>query len=576
MSFRLFWAVIPAVLLLGCSEPGEQADVSRQEHGPGQLEAVFEWFEYQGKDTVFATPLDENQYRNPILTGFYPDPSVVRVGEDFYLVNSTFGFYPGIPVFHSRNLVDWEQIGNVIDRAGMLDLDRSHLSKDGVYAPTIEYHDGLFYVANTCVRCGGNYMVTADNPAGPWSDPVWLPEVGGIDPSLFFDDGRVFVLNTNDPGGQALYDGHKAIWIREVDPVTFQPISERRMLVNGGVNIADRPIWVEGPHLYKVGGAYYLSAAEGGTGMDHRQVVFRSAQIWGPYEPWENNPVLTQRDLPADRVAPVTSTGHADLVTDPEGNWWVVFLATRTYDEIHFNTGRETFLLPVNWQAGWPAILDQGMEVPYTGIRPELPRLPALESPAAGNFILREAFDALLPNNWLFIRIPKTQWWHSGDGQLTIEARNERIGDTAQPSVVARRVQHMNMVATTSMRFTPAGVGDEAGLIALQSDEYYFALGAGVNEEGETVLRLRHRHGADMPARGEILNEIPLDAEPGTAIQLRIEVRGGDAEFSWSSDGKRFDSVYSGADARTLSTMNAGGFVGAVVGMYAEGLSKVP
>src|SRR5690606_5237683 len=160
------------------------------------------------------------------------------------------------------------------------------------------------------------------DPAGPWSDPVWL-DFEGIDPSLFFDDdGRAWMVNNGAPEGEPLYDGHRAIWLQEFDVASQRMVGPRRVLVNGGVDISQKPVWIEGPHLFKRDGYYYLNCAEGGTAEDHRQTIFRSRSITGPYEPWSGNPTLTQRDLPADRPDPVTSTGHADLVDTPAGDWW--------------------------------------------------------------------------------------------------------------------------------------------------------------------------------------------------------------------------------------------------------------
>jgi xylan 1,4-beta-xylosidase len=168
--------------------------------------AQFSNFVYSGSDPSDAVKAVPGQYRNPILQGFHPDPSVTRVGKDYYLVNSTFAWFPGLPVFHSTDLVHWEQIGNALDRPGMLDFKRLGLSR-AVFAPAIEHHDGLFYILNTCVDCGGNFLITAKDPKGPWSDPVWLPQVGGIDASIFFDegDGRAWIVNNDNPPGPAEY-----------------------------------------------------------------------------------------------------------------------------------------------------------------------------------------------------------------------------------------------------------------------------------------------------------------------------------------------------------------------------------
>lgn len=317
----------------------------------------FDWFEYSGHDAAFETPLPAGHYRNPILAGFHADPSIVSANGRFYLVNSSFTYFPGIPVFESVDLVHWKQIGNVIDRPGQLDFDGLSVSR-GIFAPAIAYHDGMFYVVTTAVDSGGNFIATARDPAGPWSDPHWLPGVGGIDPSLFFDeDGTVYLLNNDEPPGPQRYEGHRAIWMQQIDLATFQPVGPRKVLIDGGVEPAKNPIWIEGPHLYKRDGWYYLSDAEGGTGPQHSQVVLRSRDVWGPYVPYADNPILTQRDLPDDRPLPITNAGHADLVEGPDGSWWAVFLASRNYDTRHYNTGRETYLLPVEWRNGWPVIL---------------------------------------------------------------------------------------------------------------------------------------------------------------------------------------------------------------------------
>ena len=243
----------------------------------------------------------------------------------------------------------------------MVDFGRLGVSR-GLFAPSISTHDGTFYILNTCVDCGGNFIITARDPAGPWSNPVWLPALeGGIDPSLFFDeDGKAWLVNNGPPVGTPRYPGHRAIWLQQFDVQTMRSFGPRRVLVDGGVNPAANPVWIEGPHLLKVGGYYYLTCAEGGTEVRHSQVVLRSRDVTGPYIPYSGNPILTQRDLPADRRFPITSAGHAQLVETRNGDWWATFLATRPYGQDFYNTGRETFLLPVRWEDGWPRITAPG------------------------------------------------------------------------------------------------------------------------------------------------------------------------------------------------------------------------
>ncbi|WP_410795970.1 glycoside hydrolase family 43 protein [Parvularcula sp. LCG005] len=539
---------------------------------PAVPTARFSNFIYEGRDPVFAANKPEaDEYQNPILAGFYPDPSLTRAGSDYYLVNSTFAYYPGIPVLHSTDLINWTQIGNVIDRPDMLDFDGLGLSR-GVFAPTIEYHEGTFYVANTCVDCGGNFIVTATDPAGPWSDPIWLPEVGGIDPSVFFDeDGKVYVMNNDAPPGEPLYEGHRAIWLREVDPKTFQSIAEPTLLINGGVRIEEKPVWIEGPHIYKIGDWYYLSAAEGGTAVNHSQVVLRADNVLGPYEAYEGNPIMTQRHLPADRENPITSVGHADIAQDDAGNWWATFLGVRPYEGDYYNTGRETFLMPVRWEDGWPLIVTGDEEVKYKAQRPELPLSSRSNVPLNGNFTLTEDFSSgELPPHWMTLRVPKEQWYDFADGDVIITARADRLGEGGQPSLIARRQQHIYATATTTVTFNPVQSGDEAGLAVLQSDDYFYALGLNSMGDGTFAVTVRQKAGAEENPYGEVVAEQSVDMSSGEPLDLRITADGDAYDFFYRLPDGEWQMLLDDADGKILSTRTAGGFVGATFGLYAE------
>ncbi len=545
---------------------------------PPATEAAFEWFHYEGSDPVDdAQPLGPGQYRNPVIQGFHPDPSVVRVGDDFYLVTSTFGWFPGLPVFHSRDLVNWTQLGNAIDRPSQLDFGRHDLV-NGLFAPAIEHHDGRFYILNTCFpACGGNFVITASDPAGPWSDPVWLPELaGGIDPSLFFDrDGRAWVVNNDLPPGGERWPGHRAIWLQEFDPATLRTTGPRRVILDGGVDPASRPEYVEGPHLFRHGDWYYLTAAEGGTGEGHRQVILRSRTVEGPYEAWSGNPVLTQADLPRDRPWPVTSAGHADFVQTGDGRWWAVFLGNRPYPPLqghYVNTGRETFLLPVRWEQDWPRITAPGEAIARVHAAPPLPSASAT-APTSGAFAVRDPFDAAaLAPYWITPRTPREGWYRLQGGVLHLRARPVALGERANPSFLARRQQHPHAEARTRMRFTPARDGDTAGLAAFQNEDYWYLLAVS-RRDGHSVLELRRRDGrvrpAD-PAGGTVLAATPLDpALEGAPLELRIRARGALYDFAWAGADGQWHTLAAGVDGTLLSTAVAGGFTGAVFGMYA-------
>jgi len=542
--------------------------------------ASFDWFEYRGEDPVDrANQPAPDQYRNPILQGFYPDPSATRVGNDFYLVTSTFGYFPGIPVFRSRDLVSWTQIGNAIDRPEQLDFQQLGLSR-GVFAPTIQAKAGTFYILNTCVDCGGNFVISAKYPAGPWSDPVWLPDLeGGIDPSLFFDtDGKTWILNNGPPEGPPQYEGHRAIWIQQFDLKALKTIGPRKVLVNGGVDFSKKPIWIEGPHIFRKDGWYYLSCAEGGTAEGHSQVILRSKSVTGPYEPNPDNPILTQRGLSRERENPITSAGHAQLVTTPDGKWWATFLAVRPHADDFYSTGRETFLMPVRWKNGWPRITDPGQAIPWVHARPALPVQPTPPVPTSGGFAVRDDFDgAKLPPYWMMLRNPRASWFALTDGALRMQARAVGLGDKGNPSFLARRQQHMNAAAETVVRFTPAKDGDRAGIAVLQNDDYWFFLGL-KQIEGRLVVAVERREGPNGPAAGETVTTLDAGTfgiAPGNPLALRIEVRGNRYIFSYARVLGSADLpmlAWRPLTERTtdsLTTKTAGGFVGSVFGVFA-------
>lgn len=536
--------------------------------------AAFDWFAYEGHDAVFDTPLPKGAFRNPILAGFFPDPSVTRVGDRYYLVNSTFTYFPGIPVFESPDLVHWRQIGNVIDRPDELHFNGLSVSR-GVFAPSIQYHAGTYYVLNTAVDAGGNFLSIATQAAGPWSDPIWLPDLDGIDPSLFFDDdGRAYLLNNGPPAGKPRYNGHRAIWIQEFDLALRKLVGPRQVLVDGGVAPARNPIWIEGPHLYKRRGWYYLMCAEGGTSTGHSEVILRARSPFGPFMAGPHNPILTQRDLAPNRTDPVADAGHADLVETVDGRWWAVFLAVRPYAQEHYNTGRETFLLPVDWENDWPVILAQGQSIPYVASAPtSMPVVDPSDSvrgyPMTGNFAWRDEFDApALQREWLSVRAPAEGWADLGarPGWLTIHARPESLDTLKAPSFLARRQQHMSFDASTALEL-PATGGVAAGIAAFQNERFWYFLGARLRGNRlQIFLEKDGGHGAS------VVTSKDLDLAGISRHRIQLEIRGlaGRYSFLFDPDGKGWRPLLLEDDGTILSTNVAGGFVGAVVGPFAR------
>lgn len=533
-------------------------------------EATFTEVRYAGDDG--GPVVGPTQYRNPVVAGFYPDPSAIRVGDDFYLVTSTFGYFPGLPIFHSRDLVSWRQIGNAIDRPGQIDYGNDELTR-GLFAASISHHDGTFYIANTCFYCdGGNFIVTAKDPAGPWSDPVWL-KFEGIDPSLFFDDdGTAWMVNNGIPEGKMRYDGHRAIWLQQLDTATKKMVGPRKVLVDGGADPASKPEHVEGPHLFKHDGYYYLTAAEGGTGEQHAQMIWRSRQVAGPYETWSGNPVLTQRDLDPARADPITSTGHAQFVELKDGSWWAVFLATRPYRGNQYNLGRETFLLPVAWRDGWPVILPRGERVPVVQKRPALPR-NTQPVPTSGPFEWTERFTAdKLPPQWMTIHPPKQAWFATGSDGLRLTPSSTPLGATGsggQPAYLAHRLQHHRATLTATLAPYQPAPGELVGLALFQNEGHHYVVGVERGEHGAAVALYR-RADKDEPATGkrQASIDLPSSEQP---VSLRFELDGPRLDVFYAVEPGQWKPVATGLDASLLSTDVAGGFIGATFGPYAFG-----
>lgn len=537
---------------------------------PAVPPVLYDWFAYDGHDAEFSPSLPPGDYRNPVLAGFHPDPSVVRVGDRFYLVNSSFAYFPGIPVFESRDLVHWRQIGDVIERPSELPYDGLGVSQ-GVFAPDISYHAGVFYVVNTFVGGGhgggGSYVVTARDPAGPWSDPVWLPSVDGIDPSLFFDaDGKAYLLYSGEPPGGSRYAGQRALWLQRFDPATLRLVGPRKMVLYGGVDPAARPVWAEGPHLFRHAGWYFLSFAQGGTGLQHSQMVLRGRSPWGPFQADPENPILTQRGLPAGRAQPVINAGHADLVEAADGSWWAVFLASRAYDGVHYNTGRETFLLRVRWKDGWPVILPHGEAVPFIAAGPAFMEREVTQAPLSGNFDWRDDFDeSRLRRAWLYLRAPTRAWASLAvkPGWLAIDPSTAGLDSTHNPSFLARRQQHLVFTASTALE-PPAQPGVDAGIALFQDDSHWYFLG--FRRRGE-ALELFLEEDAGGPPR--VVAHARL-APPRGELRLKIAGDRGSVAFAYASGQGGWRWLKRGADATILSTDVAGGFVGTVVGPYAR------
>jgi xylan 1,4-beta-xylosidase len=524
-------------------------------------------------------------YTNPVLPGFYPDPSVIRVNDDFYLAVSSFEYYPGLPIFHSRDLIHWQQIGHALTRKSQLDMS-SRQSSQGIYAPTLRYHEGIFYLITTDVYGIGNFYITAEKAEGPWSDPILIP-YGNIDPSLFFDDdGKVYVTVQNGA------DRESHIIQYEIDIKTGNALSEPVVVARG-----DGGIWTEGPHLYKIKDFYYITCACGGTGPDHRVLVYRATTPYGPFEMMPQ-PMLTHNQLPDH---PFQNLGHAELIEDSQGYWWTLFLGVRPVDGQYSVLGRETFLAPVTWtEDGWPMVdnnegtvqqemtvnrvrhlteTDYAMGKPFTeplvretgdsesgtGYGSGLASSSASGS-GSDSMSWRDDFEAVkLDHRWAFIRTLQEERVSLSErpGHIALIGNRYSLRD-AEPSLfVGVRQQHRCMSVTTELVFAPQVDGEEAGLAVR------------LNEQGHLTLGIRRVGGrrvltAVAVDHGEvtILADVPVSEN---RIWLRIISLEREYELAYSNDGSTWLNTIAHASANIVSPERNGGFTGALIGLYATG-----
>jgi len=507
----------------------------------------------------------QNQFNNPVISGFAPDPSIVRVGRDFYLVTSSFEYFPAIPVYHSTDLVNWTLIGHALSDPGVAGLHEVE-SSGGVQAATIRHHDGVFYVVTTSIVDGKpvSFIVTATDPKGPWSAPHVIADAVGIDPSILFDDdGRVwYVANWLPPDPK--FPGQTEIWVQQLDLASWALVGPRHFVWRG----CCQGVWAEAPHIYKKDGTYILMIAEGGTSYEHAVAVAVAGDIAGPYRNDPRNPVLTHRHLSYDH--PITSVGHADLVELPDGRWYAVVLGTRRLDGQHATLGRETFLLPVRWETEreWWKQERQTYPVfsPDSGkveLQYAMPMAGTHQTPVTH---FRDDFHASeLGPEWTFRRAPMKRFHSLADkpGTLRLWLQPGAFAERAQYSFVGIRQRQFNVTASVHLQFKPDGQ-EEAGLVVIQKDTAAFALTMAALDGGRGVLRLSHYQEGGR----KVLAEQPWTV---SSCFLRVIGDGLAYRFESSVDGRRWTKIGPVVDGRELSPAVLKGFnyTGVFMGLYA-------
>ena len=521
----------------------------------------------------------EHLLQNPIVPGFYPDPSICRVGEDFYMVCSSFELCPGIPLFHSRDLVHWEQLCYVMTPENGFHMEKN-TGNGGVMAPTIRYHNGTFYIINANFSDAGNFIVTARDPAGPWSDPVWPEGVPGIDASIFFDDdGQCYIMGTGNVWPDGKGGMRQGIWAAPYDIDHFQLTGEPAALWGGAMAGAASP---EAPHLYHIGDWYYLLIAEGGTEFFHSATIARCRTPLGQYEGYQANPILTTRHM--GKKAPIQNAGHADLVELPDGSWYAVFLASRLIGGESKNLGRETFIVPVTWEEGWPLFAADTGKVEWTYPAPAcLPWTPLPEKP------VREDFDGdALGLDWSFWGKPFVRFWSLGDSKLTLQCLPQALAEPLRAmsfhhvktedkfvAFLARRRLQPRQCFTCQMTFAPVGQ-ESAGVAVVQAMNHQYHLQVALVDGVRKVQLLRFTAAFDLPpylpgftsqTRREVLAEADWDRDD---IVLQMDLRENDYTFRFGPDPDHLTDLALASGA-AINPEKVGCMVGEMLGVFASG-----
>jgi xylan 1,4-beta-xylosidase len=480
-------------------------------------------------------------YTNPVLPGFYPDPSICRVGQDYYLVTSSFEYFPGVPIFHSQDLIHWRQIGHCLTRASQLPLTKAP-SSAGIFAPTIRYHEGTFYMITTNVSHRGNFYVVTQDPAGAWSEPIWVQQ-GGIDPSLCFDGEHVYLTSS------AGWPQQPSIYQCEIESKSGQQLTETRLLWRG---TGGR--FPEGPHLYHIGDWYYLLIAEGGTEYGHMETLARSRSPWGPFEPCPYNPILTHRDHGSH---PLQGTGHADLIEAHDGSWWLVFHALRPHERSYHHLGRETCLTPVTWtEDGWLVVSAEKTVDIQMNVKSLPQQIERRES-------ARDEFDRPeLRLCWNFLRNPDAHDWSLSErpGWLRLYGSPRTLDEQDSPTFIGRRQQHFTVSAKALLDFRPENEGHEAGLTVFMNEGHHYEIAVTQLQDNRCLI-VRRRIG-DLVA---LVARERIEEGP---VELEIQAQSNSYTFLYTMAGQPAQKVATGA-TRYLSSEVAGGFTGVYFGMYA-------
>lgn len=486
--------------------------------------------------------MTKNMYtlKNPIIPGFYPDPSVCEKNGEYFLVTSSFEYFPGVPVFKSRNLVDWEQIGHCLTTPEQLPLENAGAS-GGIYAPVIRYHGGTFYMVTTNVTAGGHFIVTAQDPAGEWSAPIWVRDagggvVGGIDPSLYFDgDGKVYFTFADYGIKQA-----------EID-------------VKTGVVGEIKPVWsgiggrcAEAPHLYKIDGRYYMMLAEGGTETGHMVTIARSDSPWGPFESCPHNPVLSNQHT----YVVTHGTGHGDLIVGSDGKWWMVFHGFRHSVSYFHHLGRETYVVPVDWKDGWPVVKNYTNAPIGCGTVDEIMEIDRDVSDAKLPAVSPRSNFSHISHDWVHLRNPDVSKYAVEDGVLVLKSGGDLTISSpfGSPTMMLRRQTCFNMLAGTQIELTKGG---EAGITVYYNFDHHYDFALTQKDDGKVYAIVR-----------KTVGDIVMEAFCREYVSgAELFIRADKDKYYFMLDG---EEVATGLTQYVSTEATICSFTGVLIGLYAQ------
>ena len=514
--------------------------------------------------------LHAQTFKNPILAGGYPDPSICRVGDEFFMVNSSFEYFPALPIHKSKDLVNWELVGHGLNRleqvSGQINLIDVQ-SNGGIHAPTIRFYNGKYYIITTNVyydeikqrATATNFIITSSNPEGPWSNPIVIKGAPGIDPDIFFDDdGRVWYAGNHQPSDPS-FSGETEIWMQELDPKNFQLIGQRFFAWRGACG----GVWAEGPHIYKKDDNYYLLIAEGGTSFNHSIMVAVSDKITGPYTSNERNPIFSSRHLSYDNW--VHSTGHGDLVELEDGRWYIVMLGVRGDVKRKSNMGRETFIAPVSWEREpydwkerkivWPVIAPQSGRI--------LKNNPVIFSETIQNkefFFVDDFNKTNLGLAWNHRRVPMQNMFDlvSNPGFLRVYTNPNKLQERKRANFIGIKQTESDFSFETKMTFSPSNESDESGIAIIQKDNNFLSLT--IKQFNEDIfLELKLMNDVETSIASKL-----IDHKCTLPVQLKVESYQNNYRFYYAQKNDDFQ-LFAETPADLLLSH---GYTGAHIGLY--------